>query len=465
MPTITKRNSTYRITVSCGYDLTGKQIRRSMTWKPAPGMTARQIEREVERQAILFEEKCRSGQFLDGAVRFADFADYWMEEYAKKQLRPTTVSGYVHMLERINAAIGHIRLDQLQPHHLMELYTRLGESGARGNKRYTPAVDFRALLKDRGLSQNRAAELAGVSPRAVQSAVYGDNLSEENAGKIASALGQPINALFAPVESNEKPLSGKTILHHHRLVSSILERAVKWQVILMNPCDRVEPPKAERKEARYLDERQAAQMLECLAGEPTKYRAMVTVLLYSGMRRGELCGLEWRDVNFVTGLVDIQRSSLYLAESGVFEDETKNATSRRTIKLPAPALDALRELMQEQAEERLALGDRWEESGRIFTQWNGKPIHPDTLTAWFGDFIKRHNLPDVCLHSLRHTNATLMIAGGVDVRTVSKRLGHAQTSTTTNIYAHAIQSADERAAETLDNLLTPGAGHGTKKTG
>lgn len=230
-------------------------------------------------------------------------------------------------------------------------------------------------MKDRGFSQNRAAELAGVSPRAVQSAVYGENLSEENAEKISAALGQSVGALFAPVETNEKPLSGKTILHHHRLVSSILERAVKWQVILMNPCDRVEPPKAERKEARYLDERQAAQMLECLAGEPTKYRAMVTVLLYSGMRRGELCGLEWRDVNFVTGLVDIQRSSLYLAERGVFEDETKNTTSRRIIKLPVPALDALRDLMQEQAEERIAVGDRWEESGRIFTQWNGQ-AHP-----------------------------------------------------------------------------------------
>jgi Site-specific recombinase XerD len=82
------------------------------------------------------------------------------------------------------------------------------------------------------------------------------------------------------------------------------------------------------------------------------------------------------------------------------------------------------------------------------------PIHPDTVTSWFKDFVKKNNLPDITLHSLRHTNASLMIANGVDLRTVSKRLGHAQVSTTTNIYSHAIKSADERAADVLGDILT-----------
>ena len=94
MATITKRGNSYRITVSCGYDLNGKQLRRTMTWAPAEGMTKRQTEKELDRQAVLFEEKCRTGQVLDGSIRFADFAEQWFANYAEKQLRPRTVGRY-----------------------------------------------------------------------------------------------------------------------------------------------------------------------------------------------------------------------------------------------------------------------------------------------------------------------------------------------------------------------------------
>ena len=101
------------------------------------------------------------------------------------------------------------------------------------------------------------------------------------------------------------------------------------------------------------------------------------------------------------------------------------------------------------------MGDQWQEHDRLFTQWNGEPIHPDTVTSWFSGFVKKNNLPPETVHSLRHTNATLLIAAGTNLRTVSARLGHSQTSTTANIYAHAIQSADAAAAETLNDILNP----------
>lgn len=94
-------------------------------------------------------------------------------------------------------------------------------------------------------------------------------------------------------------------------------------------------------------------------------------------------------------------------------------------------------------------------TNRLFTKWNGLPLHPDVVSSDFKRFLERHNLPDIPLHGLRHTNATLQIAGGVPLTTVAKRLGHADTVTTSKIYAHAIKSADEAAAETLENLLTP----------
>jgi integrase len=196
-------------------------------------------------------------------------------------------------------------------------------------------------------------------------------------------------------------------------------------------------------------------MIELLEKESIKNKTMVLLLLYSGMRRGELCGLEWKDIDFANHIITIRRTSQYVSKVGIIEKGTKTPSSDRTIKLPTVAIDLLRDYRVWQTEQRLSIGDLWEDYDKIYTTWNGRPAHPDSITSWFEDFIKRTDLPPIHIHSLRHTNATLMIAGGEDIRTVSQRLGHAQTSTTTNIYAHAIQSADARAAQTLEDILNP----------
>ena len=298
MATIRKRGDSYIIRVSCGYDCKGRQLEKYMTWNPSAGMTQKQIEKELDRQKILFEEKCKSGSVFDSSIKFTDFAEYWMTEYAEKQLRPKTVEGYKQMLKRINPAIGHIRLDKLQPKHLMELYNNLQEGGIRDDKKYSCVLDFREYLKNKNITQIYLAEKAVVSINTVYAISKGDNITETSANKIASALNLPLKKLFTIKKEGKKILAPKTILHHHRLISSILETAIKWQVILYNPCSRVETPKVERKEARYLDEYQAMELLNSLESEPLQYKTMITMLLYSGMRRGELCGLEWSDVDF-----------------------------------------------------------------------------------------------------------------------------------------------------------------------
>lgn len=455
MASVTKRGGTYTIRVSLGYDSTGRQIQKFTTWKPSPGMTQAQIERELERQKVLFEEKCREGSVLDSTTRFAEYADFWMREYAEKSLRPSTVAGYRQMLTRITPAIGHIALSKLQPKHLMELYNNLGEGGIREDVRMIPRGDFADYLRERGVTKTALRNMAHLSSSTVTVLCKGERVSRTTIDKVAEVLGVPVEELAEPSEAAGASLSGRTVLHYHRLISSMLEKAVKWQIIFSNPASRVEPPKAERKEANYLDEKQAARLLECLEEEPLKYRTMITLFLYSGMRRGELCGLEWSDVDFDECLIDINKSSLYVTGKGTIEDTTKTFSSKRVIKLPSPVMELLHEYRAEQLTERYRLGDKWEESGKIFTAWNGAPIYPGTVTAWFADFVKRHELPKVSVHSLRHTNATLLIAGGTDLRTVSKRLGHSNMTTTGNIYTHAIQTADERAAETLGDILAP----------
>lgn len=434
-----------------GYDSTGEQIRRRKTWAPEPGLTTKQIEKELNRQAILFEEQCRTGQFLNGSVTFSDFVDVWMRDYARPNLKPTTIDGYKMLLNRIIPAIGHIKLCKLQPQHLLSFYANLGEGGIRGDIRYCCTLDFKQYVKDRGYTQAKAANLSGVPLPTFTNACAGKFVSEKTARQLNAFFKEDI---FLPT-GQEKTLSSNTVSHYHRLITSILAIAVQWQIILNNPCDRIKPPRVEKKDPRYLDEDQATSLLKLLEDVDTQHRVMIQLLLYTGIRRGELCGLEWPDIDFEHQIINIRRSSNYTATVGIYESSAKTLSSYRSIKVSESVIAILHKYKSWQATEKLKLGDLWIPSDRLFTKWNGAPYNPNTLTCWFAKFIKKHALPKISIHSLRHTNATLQIAGGVPLTTVAERLGHKTVAVTGSVYAHAIKSANAAAAETIDNLLNP----------
>lgn len=199
-------------------------------------------------------------------------------------------------------------------------------------------------------------------------------------------------------------------------------------------------------------------MLELLEAERTDFTTAIRVLVMTGCRRGELLGLRWGDIDFKKSLITFKSNLLYTPETGVYLDTTKNDSSTRVIKVSQMVISDLRKYKVWQMERQLIMGDRWTDTGFVFTNWEtGMPLNPDSFSQKFTNFIKAHQdeLPYVSVHSMRHTNATLMISSHVAITTVAARLGHANTSTTANIYAHAIKSADEAAAETLEDLLSP----------
>ena len=454
MATIRKRNNTYQIRVSVGADYRGERIIRSMTWTPPANMGEARQEKEVQRIAAEFEIKCRDGEIVDDTTRFCDFAVRWFRDYGESQLRPNTLAQYKALMPRINQAIGHIKLRDLRPHHLVTFYKNLGEDGIRQDGKYEPIIDLAARLKEKGIKKTDLVKKAGVGDNTLSVACKGDHVSGHSAEKISSALGLPLEKVFAPVRKSGK-LSNRTIQAHHRVISSILSTAMEWEEIKSNPCHKVRPPKAERTAPRYLDEAGALKLLEALTKEEPKYRMATTLLLLTGMRRGEAMGLEWKDIDFDKAIINIVRTSQYIARSGTITDETKNSSSNRAIKVPASLLVDLRKYRLWQDEERLKVGDLWEDHDRLFTQWNGKPMNPQSYTKWFKGFIERAELGDIVPHSLRHTNATIQIANNVPLTTVAGRLGHATPATTTKIYSHEIKSADAAAAEMLDDIFRP----------
>ena len=457
MAQITKRTGkngkvSYLIRVSDGYGVDGKQRKQSMTWTPEDGMTPKKIEKELQRQALKFEEAVNAGMVQDGTMRFQAFAEKWLHEYAEKQLKIKTVSSYRRFLERINQGIGHVRLRDLKTGHLNTLYANLQEEGMRRDTKCHALVDLSKLAKKNRVTQCEIAKETGLAERTIRSAFSGKNINISSAEKIAKCLGSPRPTLFSE-EKQSSTLDANTVRTYHRVISSILSKAVKWGYIPYNPAVNAELPKMSNREAACLDEADARRLLELLQDEPIKYRAAITFDLLSGLRRGELLGLRWSDVDFTNETVTIVQTSNYVSGKGIYIDTPKNKTSARPLKLSRSVFLVLREYQEWQDGQRDLCGDRWlDKDRRVFTTDEGAPIHPDALSKWFREFTKKNGFPGVHVHSLRHTYASLMIADGTPLVVVSRRLGHAQVSTTANIYAHVIQSADEKAAQVSEKF-------------
>ncbi|MDD2955793.1 MAG: site-specific integrase [Oscillospiraceae bacterium] len=451
MATARKRGDSYQIAVSCGYDVNGRQSRQYFTWTPPAGMTAKQEAKELERQKVLFEERANAGVTKDGSIRFQAFSETWLKEYAELELKAKTVDGYRRRLLRINQAIGHIKLKDLRVGHLNSFYANLREEGMREDDKFCAKADLSPAVKAQAETLTAFAQRAGVSLATLKQAMQRSNINPESAAAIAAALGRKRAELFTEQHVHGETLSSSSVRSFHRVISSILTKAVKWGYIAYNPAVNAELPKMPAHKAAYLDEADIRRMLELLQEEPIKYRAMIGVDVMSGLRRGELLGLRWCDVDFVSETVSVVQTSSYVKGKGVFIDTPKNRTSDRVLKLSRSVFILLREYKDWQDAQRDACGDFWKDKdGRVFTGDDGAPVFPDVLTKWFAAFVKRSGLPHVTIHSLRHTYASILIAQGTPLIVVSSRMGHAQASTTANIYAHIIKSADEKASQVTE---------------
>lgn len=248
-------------------------------------------------------------------------------------------------------------------------------------------------------------------------------------------------------------LSAKTIIEHHRLISTVLEQAFKERLIIFNVARQAELPRAEKKEVNYFQPEQIESIRKALENEPPKWRMIVHLLLITGARRGEILGLKWDKVDFDKKRIYICNSILYSSDIGVYEDTPKTERSKRFVTLPAETTNQLKAYKHYQTQEFFKQGLSNKANGYVFTQIDGNPMHPDSITDYLTKFSKRYNLPHINAHAFRHTMASLLYFNGVDSVSISKRLGHAQVSTTANIYAHVIEEAEQRNAEILSDIF------------
>lgn len=420
MASIRKRGKSYQITVSNGRDIHDKQILETTTWTPDPNKTEKQNQKALERFAMDFEDKVKSGKYLKGEkMTYQEYSTLWLSEYAEKQMERTSIERCENSLNNIILpAIGHLKLSEIQPLHLTRLYSDLAETGYIRN------------------------------------------------GK-------------------QKPYSTRTIKRIHQIISSSLNTAVYWQLIESSPCQRVKPPKVEKQaDVKHFTLEQTQAFLNQLDKPytvahwgrtkkdgseskkhyeektiPLQFKVLFHLAVFGGFRRGELIALTWNDIDFQNHTITINKASAR-TKDGIITKSPKTFSSNRTVTLPADTINILQKYKAEQQSYQLSLGSYWKGNNYLFIQDDGKQMDISTPNKVFQKVIRIYNethedkLPEITLHGLRHTSATLLIAQNIDVKTVSNRLGHSETSTTMDIYAHALKKQDKLAAESLSALFT-----------
>lgn len=245
-------------------------------------------------------------------------------------------------------------------------------------------------------------------------------------------------------------LSARTVHHIHRLLSNALRQAVKWEMLPRNPAAAVEAPTPEHREIEVLDDAQVATLLRTMKG--TRHYTPTLVAATTGLRRGELLGLRWQDVDLKAGTLAV-RQSLEQTKAGLRFKAPKTKRSARTITLPLVTVEALRAHWKEQAQERLMLGKDYHDSGLVFRQVDGHAIVPERFSKSFAHFVRQADIPPVSLHAIRHTHLSQLLRSGVHPKVASERAGHASVAITLDIYSHVIPGLQEDAATRVDAAM------------
>lgn len=454
MASIEKRDpNTYRITVSNGYDISHKKIREYKTVVLPGNMDEEEQQYEIKKIAEAFERKVKTGNYLDGEkITLGEFIDTWLKDYAEKKYRPSTLKVYKTRIEkRILPALGHMTMAKIQPHHIIKFYNQLANEGIREDTLYVPK---RNLIKAMGEEEDKrqAVQIIGISRQTYHRLLNGNKTNAETAEKIARYYCVRVSDIFT--EYGDGKLSANTIRHHHVLLSSILTTAVHWQVIESNPVRRVKSPSGSPADFNFYDEDDLVKLFIALQEEPLKYQAIVNLVLDTGLRLSETMGINWNNIDFDTKMLNVDHQRQYIAGYGIIEGDPKTHHGERTIALSDHTIHILKQLKKYQAVNKLKLGEKYSQSDKVFVHEDGTEMFPLRPSVWWKNFLKRHNLPHITFHQLRHTNATLLIANGMDPVTLAGRLGHGNKNVTLNTYTHAVKSKNKQAASIMDDVLS-----------
>lgn len=274
--------------------------------------------------------------------------------------------------------------------------------------------------------------------------------------KLQKLTAKHLDAFYAKKAS--EGLASTTIIYYHSVIHNALGKAVKWGLVPQNVADLASPPRKGRYEIQPLTVEQVQKLLATLRGH--KWEALFTLALATGLRRGEILGLKWQDINFTTEKLQVRRilsrvpTNMENREHVYVEAEPKTKKSRRSVTVASFALDALRAHRVHQQEMKRKAGSLWQEHDYVFCTSFGTHLNPNHVVTELKKVLKEAGLPDIRFHDLRHSAATLLLSLDVHPKVVQEMLGHTQISTTMDIYSHVLPGMQESAISKLHDALT-----------
>lgn len=386
MSSIRQRGNSFQIRVYLGKGASGKGITKTKTVTPPFGLSKKELERWVNKQAVEFEDLARSGKLKD-KISFEALGDLWLEQVrTTNELKATSLKRMEDCRERTYNAIGYIMVDEISFSSVQDFVNSLAKDGA----------------------------------------------NKKTGGS----------------------LSVKTRKHYLTFISNVLRYGVYLGYLSDNICRNINVGRSNKKDVTAYSIEEEKMLKSKLENVPIKYKTFIYLLMYLGLRRSEALGLEWKDIDFTNRTLSIVRTSQYRSGYGVYADTPKTKSSQRCIVIGDTLLNLLKEYREEQTKQIKACGDNWVISDRLFTQWNGLPMNPNTPYTWLKRFCEKEHISYKGLHSFRHAFATQAIVNGkADIKSVSAVLGHSKVSTTTDIYTHAIQSANAVTVSGVADIL------------
>ena len=465
MATIRKRQlknggNAYTVQVKFKDKGSGKTILETTTWRPDGKMTVKQEERAVQTFAEEFEHQIKAT--VNGAMPTVDTPNITFREFAAQWLarveRDCSKSYYVKGKEAIavaNKYIGGYKLREITPAIMQNFYDKLDDMKKKTSKVF-PKSDFRAVLEKHGFNYMKLRHEVNIQSCTLANAFAGKAVSKNWSNDFAERTGIPFHELFDE-KITEEPYAYETIHKFKRIIRAVLSLAKKNRLITDNyaSADYINFPKRPPHKIECMSDEDAKHFYKFILDYPDiRYKSAMLLFLLAGFRRGEVAGLEWKDIDFDKGEITVSRSVTTVTGFGIIEKEPKTEMSKRTLAIPKVLLETLKEYKEWQTKRREELGDYMEENDYLFTQENGKRLYPSTFTGWLNKMLREANIDHYSLHSLRHTNITLQIAAGVPIVTVAARAGHARASTTSDIYAYALRSTDRMAADKLGSIFS-----------
>ncbi|MCM3528306.1 site-specific integrase [Cytobacillus oceanisediminis] len=249
-------------------------------------------------------------------------------------------------------------------------------------------------------------------------------------------------------------LSASSVLNCYKAFNNVLSCAYRWKLIKENPAIGAKPPNGKAKKSEVYSKEELRQLMQLLEDKPLFWKTLIFLAVSTGAREGEIAGLEWKHVDFEKGTIRIEQAITEIKGKGVQIKGTKTGKDR-TVSVPEKLLELLKKLELTSRQDKWKVRELWEWPDHFFIFGNefGKPIRPDSIGQWWRRFTQKHDFKHIRFHDLRHTSATLLINEGVHAKVISERLGHADISTTMNIYGHVLEEADKTAASHFDSFF------------